>query len=105
MGNTLLEGLHDTMASRMDQIESKVKRDSANVRREIETNSEMLRAISKRLGASTGGRLMSCATKGGGTSRGFSTDAAAPAASGDSSLSPSGRRFRMAGRAVEAASH
>ena len=62
--HTLLEELQSNMDSRMDQIESKVKRESANVRRDIEANSETLRAISKRLGAPTAGRLTVAATSG-----------------------------------------
>jgi len=52
-----VELLAMSMAARLEQVENKAEREMASMRREVQSQSELLRAISARLGAPTAGRL------------------------------------------------
>ena len=67
-----VELLAMSMTARLEQVENKAEREMASMRREVQSQSELLRAISARLGAPTAGRL-------------------ATMTSGDASGSPAGR--------------
>lgn len=54
-----LELLTTSMAARLQQVESKTEKELASMRREVQSQSEVLRAISARLGAPTAARLSS----------------------------------------------
>ena len=70
-----VELLAMSMAARLEQVENKAEREMASMRREVQSQSELLRAISARLGAPTAGRL-------------------ATMTSGDASGPPAGRERR-----------
>ena len=74
-----VELLAMSMAARLEQVESKAEREMASMRREVQSQSELLRTISARLGAPTAARLATNQTW---------------QAGGDASGSPAGRGRR-----------